>query len=223
VLSSRWYLKSLSVWGLLPEDFLNSPSTTQGSSLQPHDDVVSPPSKPLRMIKVMPEKRTEAAKPAQAAEQPAPKKLGRPTNTQKSWRSTICTRITNGESLRNICREAGMPTYGYDLSLDWSLPLFSDQYARAREEQADTLADEIQALSDEPPPMVLGKFGEVIDTGWLQWQKQRIDSRKWCAPSSSLRSTVTGLVLPVTQRTPCRHLYRLRHPSCLHRSCKTWS
>jgi hypothetical protein len=31
-------------------------------------------------------------------------------------------------------------------------PVFADQYARAREEQADTLADEIQALSDEPPP-----------------------------------------------------------------------
>jgi hypothetical protein len=39
-------------------------------------------------------------------------------------------------------------------------PSFSDQYARAREEQADTLADEIQALSDEPPRMMLGKFGD---------------------------------------------------------------
>ena len=60
-------------------------------------------------------------------------------------------------------------------------PLFAEQYTRAREEQADTLADEIQALADEAPPMVLGKYGEVIDTGWLQWQKQRIDARKWCA------------------------------------------
>jgi hypothetical protein len=61
-------------------------------------------------------------------------------------------------------------------------PSFSDQYARAREEQADTLADEIQALSDEPPRMMLNKHGmETVDTGWLQWQKQRIDSRKWCA------------------------------------------
>jgi hypothetical protein len=43
----------------------------------------------------------------------------------------------------------------------WASTLsFADQYARAREEQADTLADEIQALSDEPPPMMLGKHGE---------------------------------------------------------------
>jgi hypothetical protein len=39
-------------------------------------------------------------------------------------------------------------------------PSFSDQYARAREEQADTLADEIQALSDEPPRMMLNKHGQ---------------------------------------------------------------
>jgi hypothetical protein len=44
--------------------------------------------------------------------------------------------------------------------LDWSsYPVFADQYARAREEQADTLADEIQALSDEPPRMMLNKHG----------------------------------------------------------------
>jgi hypothetical protein len=134
------------------------------------------------MIKVMPEKRTEAAKPAQAAEQPAPKKLGRPTKYTEELCSTICTRITNGESLRNICREAGMPTM--DTIYRWigRYPSFSDQYVRAREEQADTLADEIQALSDEPPRMMLNKHGaETVDTGWLQWQKQRIDSRKWCA------------------------------------------
>jgi hypothetical protein len=173
----------------------------------------------------MPEKRkpTEAAKPAQAAEQPAPKKTGRPSLYNQQLAAQICTRISNGESLRNICREAGMPHM--DTIYVWlgKHPVFADQYARAREEQADTLADEIQALSDEPPRMMLNKHGETVDTGWLQWQKQRIDSRKWCAPSSSLRSTVTGLVWPVTLRTPCRHLYRLRHPSCLHRSCKTWS
>jgi hypothetical protein len=132
------------------------------------------------MIKVMPEKR-KAAAPAKAAEQPAPKKIGRPSLYNQQLAAQICTRISNGESLRNICREAGMPHM--DTIYVWlgKHPVFADQYARAREEQADTLADEIQALSDEPPPMVLGRFGEVIDTGWLQWQKQRIDSRKWCA------------------------------------------
>jgi hypothetical protein len=93
------------------------------------------------MIKVMPEKRkpTEAAKPAQAAEQPAPKKTGRPSLYNQQLAAQICTRISNGESLRNICREAGMPHM--DTIYVWlgKHPVFADQYARAREEQADTL------------------------------------------------------------------------------------
>jgi hypothetical protein len=45
--------------------------------------------------------------------------------------------------------------------LDWaSYPvIFRPVCTRAREEQADTLADEIQALSDEPPRMMLNKHG----------------------------------------------------------------
>ena len=136
------------------------------------------------MIKVMPEKRKKAAKPAetdQAAEQPAPKKIGRPTKYNEQIAAEICTRIVKGESLRSVCRDEKMPNI--DTIYVWigKHPVFAEQYARARDEQADTLADEIQALSDEAPPMVLGKYGEVIDTGWLQWQKQRIDSRKWVA------------------------------------------
>ena len=120
----------------------------------------------------MPEKRNE----------PAPKKkTGRPSKYNEEIAAEICTRIVKGESLRSICRDEKMPNV--DTIYVWigKHPIFADQYARAREEQADTLADEIQALADEAPPMVLGKFGEIIDTGWLQWQKQRIDARKWCA------------------------------------------
>ena len=137
------------------------------------------------MIKVMPEKRKKAAKPAetdQAAEQPAPKKIGRPTKYNEQIAAEICTRIVKGESLRSVCRDEKMPNI--DTIYVWigKHPLFAEQYARARDEQADTLADEIQALSDEAPRMTLNKHGfEVVDTDWLQGQKQRIDSRKWVA------------------------------------------
>ena len=133
----------------------------------------------------MPEKRKKAAKPAetdQAAEQPAPKKIGRPTKYNEQIAAEICTRIVKGESLRSVCRDEKMPNI--DTIYVWigKHPVFAEQYARARDEQADTLADEIQALSDEAPRMTLNKHGfEVVDTGWLQWQKQRIDSRKWVA------------------------------------------
>jgi hypothetical protein len=73
---------------------------------------------------------------------------------------------------------------------DWLLrhPEFADQYARAREEQADTLADEIIAIADEQPEIIAvtdKKTGALIehklDGAFLQWQKNRIDARKWTA------------------------------------------
>jgi len=66
-------------------------------------------------------------------------------------------------------------------------PEFADQYTRAREEQADTLADEIIAIADEQPEIVVvkDKTGKVIehklDGAYLQWQKNRIEARKWTA------------------------------------------
>lgn len=67
-------------------------------------------------------------------------------------------------------------------------PIFCDHYTRAREDQADTLADEIIAIADEQPeiiPVIDRRTGELIehklDGAFLQWQKNRIDARKWTA------------------------------------------
>ena len=59
---------------------------------------------------------------------------------------------------------------------------FSDNYTRAREEQADTLADDIQAIADEPPAEIVDDKGiSRVDGGWVTWQKNRVDARKWVA------------------------------------------
>ena len=66
-------------------------------------------------------------------------------------------------------------------------PEFQEQYTRAREEQAETHADEIVDIADETPQTkeVLDKDGKVIDitldSAYIAWQKQRIDARKWNA------------------------------------------
>lgn len=71
-------------------------------------------------------------------------------------------------------------------------PEFLSQYARARDEQADTYADEIAAIADERPPMVGDtnhQAGESaspdgntrMDSAFVAWQRLRIDSRKWIA------------------------------------------
>ena len=67
---------------------------------------------------------------------------------------------------------------------DWLLrqPSFAEQYARAREEQADTNADEILEIADEMPPEFTDEKGRTyLDQTFIQWQKNRIDARKWTA------------------------------------------
>ena len=130
----------------------------------------------------MPEKRNE---PQKSAQKP---KRGAPSTFNQHIAEVICIRIAEGESLREIVKSEGMPdrTTVYD----WLIrhPTFANQYTRAREEQADTLADEIIAIADEQPEIVAvvdKKTGELIehklDNAFLQWQKNRIDARKWTA------------------------------------------
>lgn len=115
------------------------------------------------------------------------KKTGRPSSYSQSLADEICNRLAGGESLRSICRDDHMPaqqTVYVWLNRDKA---FQDQYARAREEQADTHADEIIAIADESPEVnpIRDKDGNVIDikidSGYVAYQKQRIDARKWTA------------------------------------------
>lgn len=68
-----------------------------------------------------------------------------------------------------------------------SKPDFTQQYTRAREEQAEAFADEIVAIADETPELeeVRDREGNIVDmklhSAYVQWQKNRIDARKWTA------------------------------------------
>jgi len=118
---------------------------------------------------------------------PAKKPLGAPTTYNSHIGTVICIRIAEGESLRQILKTEGMPAQS--TVYEWLLrhPDFAEQYTRAREEQADTLADEIIHIADEQPEIVVvtDKTGKVIehklDGAFLQWQKNRIEARKWTA------------------------------------------
>jgi transcriptional regulator with PAS, ATPase and Fis domain len=122
--------------------------------------------------------------------------MGRKSTFTQEMADKICKKLSQGESLRTIMKADGMP----DISTvyDWlnKFPAFADQYARAREEQAETMADEIVSIADETPQtvMVLDKNGDALDikldSAYIQWQRQRIDARKWTA--SKLRPKKYG-------------------------------
>jgi len=132
-------------------------------------------------------KTPKAKTQAQGSPAPAKKPVGAPTTYNNHIATVICIRIAEGESLNRILKEQGMPAQSS--VYEWLLrhPEFAEKYTRAREEQADTLADEIIDIADESPETVevRDKEGNVldikIDSGYVSYQKQRIEARKWTA------------------------------------------
>lgn len=103
-------------------------------------------------------------------------------------KATICDRIAHGESLRQICGDDDTPaasTVFVWLSEDEA---FSEQYARAREAQADALFDDILGIADDGTnDWMERKNSDGQNIGWmengeaLRRSQLRIDARKWMA------------------------------------------
>ena len=77
--------------------------------------------------------------------------VGRPSSYTEELGLEICSRIASGESLRRICKDDKMPSMSTVLLwvIDGNHNEFSEQYAKAREIQAELLADEIFDISDD--------------------------------------------------------------------------
>jgi len=95
----------------------------------------------------------------------------------------ICRRIADGESLRAICRDDRMPATSTVCLWLADDETFREQYARARELQADALFDEILEISDraEKDYRVDDEGRLTVDSENIQRAKLMVDSRKWMA------------------------------------------
>lgn len=112
---------------------------------------------------------------------------GRSTYT-KETADIICERIANGESLRAICDDEGMPDKATVFRWLQAEPAFCDQYARAREAQADAIFDDILSIADDGRNDWMEKQDAEGDAvGWrengeaIRRSQLRIEARKWMA------------------------------------------
>lgn len=107
---------------------------------------------------------------------------GRPSDYSDALADLICERIAMGESLNKICKEDGMPCMVTIFRWFRIYPEFCNNYARAKEESAEFHADGIVDICDTDPQVVVDQSGVArVDAGWVQWNKVRIDTRKWVA------------------------------------------
>ena len=110
---------------------------------------------------------------------------GKSTFTQKIA-DQICNRIADGESLRAICRDQDMPATSTVCKWLAENTEFSEQYARAREAQADAIFDDILDIADNAKNDWMEREGDG-GAGWqlngehIQRSRVRIDARKWMA------------------------------------------
>jgi len=110
---------------------------------------------------------------------------GRPSDYSAETATDICTRLGLGESLREICRDEDMPDKSTVMRWLASKPEFRDQYASAREAQADYFAEEILEIADDGSNDWMerkrpdGSVEEVENREVLNRSRLRVDTRKW--------------------------------------------
>ncbi len=107
---------------------------------------------------------------------------GRPTTYNTEIGKEICHTIANSsKSLRTISLEFNVPLRTL---LDWlsTNKEFSQQYAQAKEQQADFLAEEmIEIADDSANDTIYTDKGPIENREWTNRSRLRVDTRKWIA------------------------------------------
>jgi hypothetical protein len=95
--------------------------------------------------------------------------MARPSSYNEATAEAICSRLAEGESLRKICSDAGMPnmTTVFRWLGDEKNDAFRKQYTCARETGMEAMAEDILRIADSAD-------GESYNYSRLQ-----VDTRKW--------------------------------------------
>lgn len=116
------------------------------------------------------------------------KPFGRPSEFTQKIADEICEELTLGFSLRTICKAESMPCVKTVFNWFRSYPGFLQQYTRAKEEQADALAEEMLDIADNGTNDWMEKLDkEGVPIGWqlngehVNRSRLRVDTRKWIA------------------------------------------
>lgn len=116
---------------------------------------------------------------------------GRPSSFSQETADAICDRLSAGETLRAICRDDAMPDQTTVFRWIRTLDDFRQQYALARETQADTWADELVEIADDGTNDYVRRNHGEDDEGWrvngehIQRSRLRVDARKWLMSKSA--------------------------------------
>ena len=124
---------------------------------------------------------------------------GRPTKYTKELAVEICLAISNSsKGLVPLCKaNPKWPSHSTIRKWIFENKEFSDNYEKAKQEQADFLADEMLEIADDNSNDLLeGQHGNVPNGANVQRSRLKIDTRKWIA--SKLKPKKYGDKLDLT-------------------------
>lgn len=111
---------------------------------------------------------------------------GRPTDYSQQLADKICAKLTIGESIRTVCKPDGMPSIETFYRWLRTYPEFNEQYARAKQESADAMAEELLDIADNGTNDWMednydkGKTpGYALNGENIQRSRLRVDTRKF--------------------------------------------
>ena len=122
-----------------------------------------------------PDQGVDTTQAAQTPQEPPKKKIGRPSKYTPELAAEICQRLSNGEPLRQICRDDHMPAWQkiYEwMARDEEL---SGAIAQAREQGFEALAEEALMIADTP---VFGQKQVMTDQGTATTVEDMLGHRK---------------------------------------------
>ncbi|RQE49371.1 DNA packaging protein [Pseudomonas aeruginosa] len=112
--------------------------------------------------------------------------MARPSTYSPELAEIICLRLAEGDSLRTICRDEEMPDKATVLRWVARHAEFRDQYATAKREGAEALAEEMFDIADDASNDWMERLdAEGQGIGWqlngdhVRRSQLRIDVRKW--------------------------------------------
>lgn len=91
----------------------------------------------------------------------------------------ICLRVANGETLAEIAKDCGFSRAGFYKFRNADSKRV-DAYARAREDQAESWADQILAdAADDSKDTIDTDEGPKQNSEWIARSRLKVDARKW--------------------------------------------
>lgn len=111
-------------------------------------------------------------------------KIGRPTDYTQELADAICAELAMGKSLRTVCKGEDRPHISTIFNWFRTQPSFLEQYARAKQESSDAMADEVLDIADDGTNdyMTITKGNleyNVEDREVTNRSKLRVETRKW--------------------------------------------